>query len=484
MKKLSDLPSIAEIERELCVRSLYEFVQIFWNVVDPADLVLDTHVKVICDHLEAVFSGEMLRLAVAIPPAHSKSTICSVLFPAWCFAKDPSFKIAGVSADNALAVRDSRRCRMLMESEKYQQIFPEVKLIPDNNRLTSYVTSKGGYRDALTVRMQITGKHYNCVIIDDPVRPQDLFVDGTKALEGIWNWFSEVLSTRFVDINMARKIIIAQRLHEADLTGKVLASDEPWEHLCLPLEFEPERAFKTSLCEDWRTQPGQLLSPKRFPEAAVDQLKKALGTPRSISSQLQQNPIPAEGSIFLADWFKATYDNLPRSYQTYLSVDATFKKSETSDYVVVTKWAAAQGKFYLVDVIRRRMSFLESLEAIQGMIAASEPIAGVLVEMAANGEAITEVLRKNHVRVIPIKPLGGKISRAEAASPVLASGSVLFPSEKPSWWTTYLSEMLSFPSGAFDDQVDSTTQLLTYLTSNQSNVSGYLQKIAKGKLWL
>jgi hypothetical protein len=56
-------------------------------------------------------------------------------------------------------------------------------------------------------------------------------------------------------------------------------------------------------------------------------------------------------------------------------------------------------------------------------------------------------------------PRGSKQHRFESATLMIAKGQVFLPNSAP-WLETYLKELLSFPNGKYDDQVDSTSQFL------------------------
>lgn len=466
------LPPDAQLDRELVRRYGFEkFVELAWDQAETAEHVIEPHEAVVCAHLQAVYEGRILRLLINIPPGLTKSLLTNVFFPAWIWTMNPKFKIGCVSNDESLTLRDARKCRALIESDWYRARWPEVKLIGDSNKLSEFTTQQGGVRCSFTVRQQITGWHFDMVLLDDLHKPQSFTVgDGTKEAEYVRSWYTETLPSRFLDQKTARKVIIMQRLAENDIAGHVLENDEGYEHLMLPMEYEPERKFKTSLATDWRTEPGELLAPIRYPREVVDNLKATFANNRITSSQFQQNPIPGEGSVFKASWFENRYTELPDRLQIFHSVDATFKKAETSDFVAITTWGALAGEFFLVDGLCLRMGFVETVKAVKRAIAKWGYYTSLLIEAKANGDAIVDQLETDGVqRIVPIQPGAyGKQTRAHAVTGLLESGAVYFPKHEPPWWDEYLRQMLYFPAGKHDDYVDSTTQALSYMSGQSA----------------
>ena len=460
------IPSLVSVERALGKRSLAEFVKICWSEVDPAELIWEPHLDAICEHLEALFYHDISRLVINIPPGLSKSLITNVFWPAWGWAVDPAFRFGFIGNDIALARRDARKCRMLIESEFYQARWP-VHLTDDSNRIEEFTTSEAGVRACFTVRQQITGHHFHAIAIDDPHKPQAFSIgEGTNEADAVARVYDEVLPTRFVDQQQSRIVLIMQRLAENDLAGHVLETEENVEHLCLPMEFVPEKACTTVLGGDWRTEEGELLAPKRFPAEPVERLKKSFRSPRIASAQFQQDPIPDEGIIFLSKYFENRYTELPDGLHYYLSFDCSFKETETSDFVVGTVWGRAAGNIYMIDMIRGRWGFTTTLQQTVNLANKYEKYRGLLIEEKANGAAIIDALTHSPhgKKIIPVNPgRTTKVERAFACTPLMDNNTVFFPEKEPPWWSDFYKEMLHFPNGKHDDIVDSTSQALLYL---------------------
>lgn len=467
---MSNAPSLISVEQALGKRSLAEFIKICWAEVDPAELVWEPHLDEVCKHLEALFHNDISRLVINIPPGLSKSLITNVFFPAWAWVVDPTFRLGFIGNDIALARRDARKCRRLIESQFYQDRWP-VALTDDANRIEEFSNTKHGVRQCFTVRQMITGHHFHMIAIDDPHKPQAFSIgEGTNEAEAVARLYDEVLPTRFVDQKQSRLVLIMQRLAENDLTGHILEKEENVTHLCLPMEYIPEKRCVTSIGGDWRAYDGELLAPARFPQSTVDRLKRSFRSPRVSSAQFQQDPIPDDGVIFLAKYFDNRYKELPEVAQYYLSFDCSFKETDTSDFVVGTVWCQAAGYIYLVDMIRGRWGFVNTLRNTLSLAEKYKSYRGLLIEAKANGDAIIDALSasKHGKKIIEINPgRTTKVERAFACTPLLENGVVLFPEVEPHWWNDYYKELLHFPNAKHDDIVDSTTQALLYMGNSR-----------------
>jgi predicted phage terminase large subunit-like protein len=290
------------------------------------------------------------------------------------------------------------------------------------------------------------------------------------------------MSTRLNDPSKGHKIVIQQRLHEADLTGDLLIRGG-YEHLCLPAEFEPDRGCSTSIgWTDPRSVAGELLWPQRIDEAALNTFKATLGSYR-YAGQFQQRPAPTGGGVLKAHWWRYWQPrgaNLPpvlvklpdgtlerrnalelpsRLDQQIQSWDMAFKGEQNSDYVVGQVQAAHGANRYVLDQIRERLDLPGTLLAVRRLSAQWPEAHLKLVEDKANGSAVIQSLRHEIGGLVEVNPAGGKISRAAAASPQLESGNWYLPHPmlKP-WVEGFIGECAGFPNGANDDQVDAWSQ--------------------------
>ena len=238
---------------ELARRSLADFVRQAWPIVEPAmPLMWGWHVDAICEHLEAVTRGEILRLAINVPPGHAKSILVSVMWPAWLWIQRPAWRSIFASYAQDLANRDSGRCRALIDSDWYASNFREPagwELKHDANRIDHFENDATGARRSLSVGSKGTGFRGDLVVVDDPLNARD--AHSKAARDDAIRWWDKAMSSRFNDPRKARRVIIMQRLHEEDLTGHVEATGG-YEILRLPSEFDPKR--RTITCGTRRVE--------------------------------------------------------------------------------------------------------------------------------------------------------------------------------------------------------------------------------------
>lgn len=467
-----------DYDRARCRLGLHQFIRAAWSQIVADRFVDGPHLRVLCKRLEAVTSGETRRLVINVPPGTSKSLVVSVFWPAWVWIeKDPRHRWIHASYGTDLARRDAVRTRTLIESPWYQERWGISIPYQNTRSAMNYEVSSGGQRITSTVGGGITGQHADTVVVDDPIKPSEAHV-GRVEMDRVWEWWTQTVPTRLKDPERGRKVIIMQRLHEADLAGRCLDTGL-YEHLCLPMRFD-----ETNACaDDWRTEPGELLCPARFSEESVAGLEAEMGSQHA-AAQLQQRPSPQEGGIFKAGWLDTTWSRRPlegdgRWVQSW---DCAFKGKQTSDFVVGTIWCATrEGEYVLVDLVRGRWSFTETLDQIRALSSRFPYAKTKLVEDAANGAAIVDTLTAEVDGLTLVRPEGGKEARAHAVSHLLRSGQVVLPEYAP-WLSEYRAEMTVFPNALHDDQVDSTTQALLFLAAARDVTFSDAMRAARAEL--
>jgi len=474
---------LTRLERELAERRLYEFVRQAWHVIEPSTpFVPNWHIEVICEHLEAISLGQLRNLVINIPPRHMKSLLVSVLWPAWEWTRWPERRWLFSSYVSSLSIRDSVNCRRLLESPWYRARWGHMfRLTSDQNTKGRFDNSRSGYRLSISVGGATTGEGGDRIVCDDPHNVADVESDTVRL--GIINWFDVALSTRVNDPKTCAKVVVMQRCHQRDLSGHLLEQGG-WDHLCLPAEYEgPGRATSIGFV-DPRTEIGELLWMERFGPKEIEEAKRSLGS-YGVAGQLQQRPSPAGGGIFKRHWFQFWQPrgkNLPpvlvrlpdgstmsiaaiemprQMDEQAQSWDCTFKDLDTSDYVVGQAWGRLGARYFLGDQVRGRMDCPATIKAVRDMTAKFPGTMAILVEDKANGSAVIQMLSREIRGILPVNPSGGKIARAQAVSPLIEAGNIFLPHpEYAPWVNDFIEEMVAFPNGAHDDQVDAMTQLL------------------------
>jgi predicted phage terminase large subunit-like protein len=458
----ADLVDLQTIRTEKAERHFREFVKQGWHVVEPdRELVPGFYVDAICDHVQAVFEGDIKRLVITLPPGFLKSTIVSVLFPAWMWIARPSFRFLTTSHEADLAMRDAVRSRRVMMSEWYQDRWGGLfSMTTDQNVKTRYENDHTGHRISLGTGSGITGKRGDLILCDDPHDAED--AHSTVQLEGTVRWWNETVPSRLNDPKNGAKIVIQQRIHVNDLAGVVI--DQGYEHLNLPMEYDPDhRGTVTSIgWSDPRTQPGELLDPVRYGPPEIAEKRMELGT-RGYEAQYQQRPASAEGGILKRPWFE-TYTNRPYDATIIQSWDTAFKDGKANDYsVCVTIAYTATGR-YLLDIYRERLEYPDLERMVPRLYGQWRPSA-VLIEDKASGQSLIQSTRRNtDIPVIAVPVTKDKIKRVNEQSPQIEAGRVYLPEAAP-WLEDALHELTSFPLAAHDDIVDAVMQGLAYIAS-------------------
>lgn len=510
------------ISREHIKRQgFYEFVRQAWPIVNPGIEFIDGwHIRLICAHLEAVSRGTLDRLVVNVPPGASKSTITSVMWPAWDWTLKPQRKWMAVSCEIRLTGRDALACRRLVMSEWYQQRWGDVARVDESGaaQMTQEIwnLTKGGRRYSTTVGGGAIGWHADIQLIDDPIKPKDMAGDpetARNALERCWAWWTGTMASRRTGAKFAR-VIIMQRLHELDLVGRILemdagAKDEQgkpapeWTHLMLPMRFEPDRACHTPYGSDPRQAEGELLCEARWNLRTVKELEREFGS-QVAAAQLQQRPAPAGGNVFQRTWFQKRWmrkDNpkwkelpalmrehyvpLPERFFTgCISIDCAFKETAGADNVAVQAWGESGANYYLVDNVADRMNIIDTIRIFMGMAARHPWARARLIEDKANGPAVEQAIRNKLSGIIMVNPEGGKFARCNAVSPICQAGNVILPDESEADWVAgFVEELVTVPFSRRDDQSDAMTQALTFMDSR--SVGTYLaamENVANGKV--
>jgi predicted phage terminase large subunit-like protein len=474
---------LGELNRRKEVRelssSLYRFLKASWHLVEPAVFVDGWHIRAICSHLEAVARGEIRSLLINVPPRHAKSLIVSCFFPAWRWTWEPRHRFLFASYAESLSVRDSLKTRELVKSEWYQSRWPDVKIKADQDQKTRFDLATGGYRIASSVGGSTTGEGGDTIVVDDAHALDDAFSDANR--EAALRWWSNTMSSRLNDRLTGSRVVIGQRIHEADLSGHLLANEKAdWAHLCLPAEYVPGKTYSNPLgWKDPRTTAGELLWPERFPEKEQQKIKVSSGS-YSYSGQQQQDPQPAEGSMFSAKYFRyfsreesvyllhapAGIKRVPvDSVMVFQCFDTAIKTKETNDYTVcLTGGITLENDLLVLDVVRERIPVPEQYGFTVRMRQRFPRVVYQFVEDKASGQGLIQEAARSSFpflnlterlkeREVPQLISGDKQQRALPVSIMYEAGKVFHLTGAP-WLVDFEHELTHFPVGVHDDQVD------------------------------
>jgi predicted phage terminase large subunit-like protein len=455
---------MSEVHQRLLRAALREhlsaFVEKTFATLEPGTAYQHNwHIDHLCWQLGRVASGEVRRLIINVPPRSMKSITASVAFPAWVLGRDPTRRMICVSYAEDLARKLSVDTRTVLDSPWYRELFPRMQLASKRN--AELITTQHGYRFAAGVGGSILGRGADLIIVDDPIKASDaLSVAGRRQVA---EFYDNTLYTRLNNKQTGSIVIIMQRPHQDDLVGHVLDKDE-WEVVSIPAIEAEDRAYQLSDRggHDYYRAAGEVLLPNREPRAILEQIRRSLGS-LTFSAQYQQMPVPPEGNIVKREWLRF-YEKAPATFDlTIASWDTASTLSEGADYSVGTVWGMKGLDFYLLDLVRGRFEVPELRREVVRLSKAWRADQTV-IEDTDIGRAITQDLRRSgEYRAILRKPRFDKQARFLAQSARFEAGQVHVPREA-SWLAGWLEELLAFPNGRHDDQVDSTSQALHYLS--------------------
>lgn len=471
------------IDAQLARLSLHDFVRQAWHVIEPATPFSDNwHIQGICEHLEAVTRGDIRNLLINMPPRCAKSTIVSVMWPCWVWIQHPDRRWMFSSYALSLAIRDSVKCRRLIESPWYQRHFGDAfQLADDQNAKSRFENDRRGYRLAMSVGSGVTGEGGDAVVVDDPHNVKT--ADSEAIREATLEWWDQAMSTRLNNPKTGAKVIVMQRVHDGDLSGHVLQQGG-YEHLMLPMEYEPSQAHVTAIgWTDPRREDGELLWPSRIGPTEVATLKRTLG-PYGYAGQCQQRPTPREGGFLKREWLGQRYRAVAPLTRLIQAVDSAFKAGVSTDYSVIATWGAsetpgAQG-YHLLHVWRERVAYPELIRAIKDQHAAASSrfgraVEAILVEDKGSGQSAIQTLRaETKLPIIGVPAVGSKEARFDDVTPLFQSGRIWLPDDSllAPWLDDWIDEHIHFPRGAHDDTVDTSAYALAYLRDRGNHLAG------------
>jgi len=463
------------IEREACKRSLATFVREAWHVLEPSHpYTHGWHIDSICEHLEAVTSGEITRLLVNIPPGTMKSMLAAVFWPAWEWGPRglPQIRFIGASHAEDLATRDCQKMRDLIVSGWYQRRWPTM-LKDDQNQKKSFANDSTGWRQSCPVT-SMTGKRGDRVLWDDPHSVEDAY-SKTKLSTAV-RIFKETLTTRLNSPKDSAIVILMQRLNESDVSGEILSSDYGYVHLCLPMEYDPNRKCITSIgFEDPRTEDNELLFPERFPAEVVQRDKIVMGS-HATAGQFQQRPTALGGELIKGENF-ILYDVVPKIRKRTIYADTAMKTGERNDFSVFECWGEGEdGKIYLLDLLKgkweahelksRAISFWHKHKALDSKLG---PLDRMKVEDKASGTGLIQDIK--HKAELPIKGIErnkDKYTRFMAVSGYIESGFICLPKNAP-YLSDFIAECEAFTADdthKHDDQIDPMMDAISDMLGN------------------
>jgi predicted phage terminase large subunit-like protein len=454
-----------------------EFLTFFWDTIVSEKFSYNWHIEFLCEEMQAVanlvFANEPKEydLLINVPPGTTKSTICSVAFPIWTWTRMPSAKSVCGSYAHSLALDLSRRSRMIVLSEKFQKHYPQIKLCDDQNTKGHFANTQGGARFTTSVGGSVTGMHGHFLIADDPVDPMQ--ADSEADLETANKWMGSTLPTRKVDKEVSASILIQQRLHQNDPSATWIkngsnAESTPIRHICLPAILT-EDVSPPELANNYRSNPDNLLDPKRMSLSVLNDMRKKLGE-LNFSGQFQQRPTPPGGAMFLIDQFRVEPVS-PKMSRIVRYWDKAGSETKKACYTAGVKMGLdMEGRFWILDVVRGRWEASTREKIIKSTAESDGKGVSVYVEQepGSSGKESAQSTVRNLAGycIYADLPTGDKAVRARPFAVQVNGGNVLLLKSEE-WNGDFVEELRYFPHSTYKDQVDACSGGFAKLTTKR-----------------
>jgi predicted phage terminase large subunit-like protein len=429
------------------------------------------HIDAIAYQLERVRRKEITRLIINMPPRHLKSQTVSVAFPAHLLGMEPWHRIFCISYGDQLAEKHESDFRSIVESAWYKRAFPafRIRRIRDGE----IATTQKGFRRSTTVSGALTGLGGNLFIIDDPQKAAD--AQSESGRKRVNDWVTHTLMSRLDNKQTGAIVVVMQRVHMDDLSGYLMNTPDDWTVLSLPAIAEVEEQIPVGDDMFHRRAAGEALHPDLESLATLEKQRRMLGSD-IFAAQYQQCPVPPGGAMIKRAWLRY-YDKAPeRTYKTKIiqSWDTAAKDGAHNDWSVCTTWLVVdRTHYYLLDLVRGRYEYPRLRDNAVALADRFKPN-WILIEDASTGVALQQELKRIPGLVVKLIPVErDKVGRLYTQEAKFEAGLVFFP-RGAKYLAELEAELLAFPRGKHDDQVDSISQALAYKMSGYDSTFSWV----------
>ena len=447
-----------ELEERKNVQAAQDDFLAFIAAVDKS-YKFGAHLKRLGNLLMDVEQNIKNRIAVSMAPRMGKSQMISIYYPAWYLGRHPDHKVIVASHTADLAVVMARKVRNLIQSAEYARIFPNTKIASDAKAAAQWNTTAGGEYFAIGVGGALAGRGAHLIIADDPLSEQDIKAGNTNSLDTAYEWFSAGLRTRLMPDG--KICVLHTRWHQRDLIGRLLKDSAMNEG------GDNYEAFEFPAILNENTEDEKSIWPEQW---SLESLQQTRASMHHIMwqwyAQYQQNPTAAEAAIIKRDWIKWWAKDTPPSCEFIVQAfDTALTTKQRSDFSVCHTWGVwfneedGTQNVILLNKVKGKYEFPELKAMAHEQYTDWEPDS-VIVEAKASGQPLIDEMRRSGIFVQDFSPGKGqdKIARLNAVADMFASGHVWFP--ETSWAAQTVEEILAFPAGEHDDEVDTMTLAL------------------------
>ncbi|HWG97212.1 MAG TPA: phage terminase large subunit [Nitrospira sp.] len=446
--------------RALLATDFASFIRYTFGVLRPGvEFRPNWHIDAMAYKLSQIASGEVKKLIITVPPRNLKSICASVALPAWFLGHHPSERVVAVSYSSELAKTHASDFRRVVTDPLYQAIFPGMRIQRETDK--EIATTARGRRYATSIEGTLTGLGGNLIVIDDPIKLGDASSEVVRKRS--IDWYRNTLVTRPDDKKAARIVVVMQRVHQEDLVG-YLQEQGGFDILNLPAIAQTSSTFSTGSRSSHMRLAGEILHPEHESGEILLGIKRDMGS-MQFSAQYQQTPVPAGGTFIKRTWLK-TYPASEISPQhrdrMVISWDIALSEAQTGDSSAGVVLLCRGDTFYVLEVCKGQFPFGTLIEKILDMVKRYHPNSSLVIEESPISLGLIQALKQNHINVVAITPTKDKRSRVISQTDRFEGGSVLLP-ERAEWLDGFIGELLSFPGGRHDDQVDALVQGMAWM---------------------
>ena len=486
--------------KQLYRKSFYEFVKDFWSCVDPAKYVDGNLIKFYCEIFQYMckpwvgykeidvdfkvpegedadvidIRSDKRNINISMPPRHCKSMIFNVFGPVWLWTLYP-VKCVSVSHTEGLAVNMNLKRKMLINSERFKELYSE-EIILSSNSNSFLKDTRGGELYSIN-RNALTGYGGDIIINDDLTNAEAARKD-KEEMANAWSYYQNTMPSRINDPSKCIIINVQQRLAPNDITGHImndLKLASQYIFVVLPAIFKKKTYLICPISGDIITyEVGESLWKERFGDYTG--LRFQVGE-SIFETQYLQNPISSDKTIvkshMIVEMDECDVPPLNSADMIYSSHDFPVKDKETSDYLGSVLGYKVGSTLYVFDALEQRMGFVKSVNYVKELSNAYPGIIQV-IEDKANGSPILQQLQETVSGMQSFQPgTQSKTQRLESATIYMNAGNVvLVRTQYDKLSNTYqLNEsmqilkrkLLNFPFLDHDDIVDAFVQLTLFI---------------------